>query len=423
MKYVFCILLLVGCSHRDVIDFPDGSFSFPDSSVEYRDPNPCMEETLDRDFANCGVCDNHCNGYAADTCRDGMCWCGAHAPCTGPNRCLMGRCVAPAPGDSCIADADCPRNGSCVEGRCTDACEFDDVCPAGYACVAAQCTFLECVPEVCDGIDNDCDGVVDGTGASPLAQFCVGDEVIEGFPMSIMLPCQAGVRACVEGEWTECIGDIPPVEEQGLLACDLIDNDCDGCVDGTVHPDDPSLCITEPPTGFDVVYVLDVSGSMAGTITAVKSATDMHAAALASPFFRFGLVLVGTTDAPFYHVEQDLTDFATFQTVLTATDPAAGGEEPQWNAVEELGNGMLPVSWRTGSLRIIIVFTDEEGQNARTTSEAQMCAALTHGEALATVTTPTHALDFDDCGLTFSLTNDAVEMAAQLNTIIAEPCR
>ena len=75
---------------------------------------------------------------------------------------------------------------------------------AALADIADQVTV-----ETCDGLDNDCDGLVD----EDLSRAC-------------STACGAGEEVCVAGTWEGC--DAPP---PGAETCNGVDDDCDGTID------------------------------------------------------------------------------------------------------------------------------------------------------------------------------------------------
>ncbi|MBM4319036.1 MAG: hypothetical protein FJ125_03535, partial [Deltaproteobacteria bacterium] len=87
--------------------------------------------------------------------------------------------------------------------------------------------------EICDAMDNDCDGATDNTRHGCE---CVGDQS-EACSRDVGV-CRAGVRRCVDGFWGPCDGTLPRQE-----LCNGLDDDCDGHEDNNLTvPED--LCLT-----------------------------------------------------------------------------------------------------------------------------------------------------------------------------------
>jgi hypothetical protein len=76
--------------------------------------------------------------------------------------------------------------------------------------------------ETCNGRDDDCDGTVDNR-AGDACECADGAERACGSPLG---ECSVGTQACADGHWGACSGDAPTAE-----TCDGLDNDCDGVVD------------------------------------------------------------------------------------------------------------------------------------------------------------------------------------------------
>ncbi len=264
-----------------------------------------MDEGFDvtDDINNCGACNHVCQFFkAAPHCNSTTCEFDPATDCESGYHDIDGQqangceyqCTPTNGGvEACdLTDNDC--NGTVDEtfalltdvancGRCGLACEFPHATPV---CMLGMCGFdpptgcdagfvdadgkqlngceYMCSPsnggvEICDGIDNDCDGVADDgptdagapcASTSPPQGACVADG---------LLTCSAGVLVC-SGE-----------TEPTLEICNSSDDDCNGPIDDGVTQG----CYTGP-TGTEGVgachagssaCTAGVFGACAGEVT------------------------------------------------------------------------------------------------------------------------------------------------------------
>jgi MYXO-CTERM domain-containing protein len=86
--------------------------------------------------------------------------------------------------------------------------------------------------EVCNGIDDDCDGVTD-----PGCACTEGETQSCGTDLGV---CMEGTQLCgADGTWGECDGSVEPSSE----ICDGYDDDCDGTTDESATCDPMQACI------------------------------------------------------------------------------------------------------------------------------------------------------------------------------------
>ncbi len=113
---------------------------------------------------------------------------------------------------------------ACVTG--TGACASTGIYICGAGGQTVQCSAVPGTPnfEVCDGVDNDCNGTVDDAfDGTPIQADCyTGSLATEGVGT-----CAAGVMLCTNGAFGECLGQVLPIDE----ICNGEDDDCNGFAD------------------------------------------------------------------------------------------------------------------------------------------------------------------------------------------------
>ena len=172
--------------------------------------------------------------------------------------------VAPPQGDRCAIDADCPVGAPCEGGSCqAPACFGDHACAEGFLCqggscrrdcacgedadgatcdpgftceAGCRCEPIPCDPEtleLCNGADDDCDGLVDedlGLGAACGPPSLCGEGVLEcgeDGRLRCSVPADAG-EACVGYGPVLALNDLSFSTRGGF---DLDDKDGDGDAD------------------------------------------------------------------------------------------------------------------------------------------------------------------------------------------------
>ncbi len=115
-----------------------------------------------------------------------------------------------------LLDRDNDGFGS-VEGDCRTCTDCDD----------SDASVNPAAEEVCDGVDNDCDGDIDGDAGDRNTYYV--DEDGDGFGVAEVRACELPDGAALQAG--DCDDGAATVKPGGAEVCDGVDNDCDGAVD------------------------------------------------------------------------------------------------------------------------------------------------------------------------------------------------
>jgi len=223
--------------------------------------------------------------------------------------------------------------------------------------------------EICDGQDNDCNGLRDdgiasmGNCLSPEGckglLYCInasfqcvggasslGQQCYDGDPQDLFHPpCHGGVVGCSG----LCEFQQLPTPE----ICDNQDNDCDGAIDEGLAAN----------ASIDIVHLLDTSGSMwfVDKMGIAVKVMDQLALLLGGAIYKHSLVSITAESAT---VSISLTSGVKFRERL---NPQSDWyiKEPSYDALWDLQAGIIDPGFRKYTDCTIIMWTDEPGQSYR----------------------------------------------------------
>jgi len=224
----------------------------------------------------------------------------------------------------------------------------------------------------CDNLDNECDARTDEDVFERMTineRVCYGGNPVSS---AAVTPCRAGLLECILGE-TICRNEITP----SIELCNGIDDNCDSITDNTGD------VLLEK---YDIVFIIDTSGSMCPYISAVTGACNAYAAQFdGNQNFKFALVIMSKNLAPYVYVDTNFTDFANIRNRLQTLGCNGGGYEASLDSmlnVCDKTTSVLNLAWRSDANSLFFALTDERQQtymNPPTTGQMIIDACIQSG--------------------------------------------
>ena len=281
-----------------------------------------------------------------DTCQTGTCTSGSAVVCVASDQCHVPGVCSPASG---VCSNPAKPDGS--------ACDDGNACTAGDTCISGSCTPGATPPEVCNGVDDNCNSQVDEGNPGG------------GVACSTGLPgvCAAGITQC-SGGTVVCVGTTSPATPNVVTQLDTsmkyIANGSTTAAEDSVlvqidspmrylaNSADPGIGLTWTNESF-----VEGAGWASGTYgVGYDNATPPNAlgliktsvpAGVFSVFTRatFTLTDVSTVKSLFYGADYDDGYVAYLNGVEVARSSTMPAGSPAWNtdaALHESSNAAAP---------------------------------------------------------------------------------
>ena len=218
-------------------------------------------------------------------------------------------------------------------------------------CIHGELTCVGAIeprPEECNGMDDDCDGIIDNNIPEEICY--TGPPETRGVGI-----CHAGIQRCVRGAFV-CEHEQTPMP---FDCTNGLDNNCDGSID------------IEDDTDIDLVLFVDWSGSMVRTLSGVRNGLLRFAEAYRdSDRIRIATVVFPDAQNDGYcALLEDFVSPSEAIATLQSLQIQRVGIEPSYQCMYDAAIGLYDLDYRSDADVIFMLFTDEPNFNNDLTQE------------------------------------------------------